>query len=173
MTTAARRICPEATATRGDILPDVVHGQSLPRIAVALIAAALLAWFVVLARDQEIGNGAMDRIVAHPNMSNDEWQRVMDDLQDARLLDPSSDWALTRANYLLLRAPDKARREAESIVRREPDNLGAWVVILRASQGRDPAAARRATREIERLNPSPTGAAPGTRQRPDPAGTAG
>jgi hypothetical protein len=122
---------------------------------VALVAGVLAVWFLVLARDQEVGNDAIARVVKDPRMGNDAWQKVMADLKDAELLDPSSDWAMTRANYLLLRRPDQARREAEAIVRREPDNLGAWVVILRASQGRDPGAARRATREIDRLNPLP------------------
>jgi hypothetical protein len=44
-------------------------------------------------------------------------------------------------------------------VRREPDNLAAWVVILDTSRDRDPARAAQAEREVRRLNPL-TDAAP-------------
>jgi hypothetical protein len=133
----------------------VVARALWPRIAVALIATLLLAWFLVLARDQHVGNTAVGRIVDHPRMSKQAWDRVMADLERADLLDASTDWDLTRANYLLLRDRDEARRQAESIVRREPDNLGAWVVILETTRGRDQAKAERAAREIRRLNPLP------------------
>ena len=121
----------------------------------ALIATLLVAWFLVLARDQHVGNTAVGRIVDHPRMSTEAWDRVMADLERADLFDPSTDWDLTRANYLLLRDRGAARRQAESIVRREPDNLGAWVVILETTRGKDPAKADRAAREIRRLNPLP------------------
>lgn len=124
----------------------------------ALIATLLVAWFLVLARDQHVGNAATDRIADNPRMSKAAWDRVMADIERADLLDPSTDWDLTRANYLLVRDRGAARRQAESIVRREPDNLGAWVVILDASRDRDPARAARAEREVRRLNPLTTAA---------------
>jgi hypothetical protein len=124
-----------------------------PRIAVALIATLLVAWFLVLARDQHVGNAATDRIADDPRMSKAAWDRVMADLERADLLDPSTDWDLTRANYLLLRDRAAARRQAESIVRREPDNLGAWMLILDTTRDRDPTRAARAEREVRRLNP--------------------
>jgi hypothetical protein len=126
-----------------------------PRIAVALIATLLVAWFLVLARDQHVGSAAVDRIIANPDMPRDRWNEVMDDLANADLFDPSTDWDLLRANYLLLHQPAKARRVGEAIVRREPDNLGGWVVILQTTRGHDPARARQAAREIRRLNPLP------------------
>ena len=156
MTTTARRIARRLTpgAARG-ILPHVVARASLARIAVALVATILVAWFGVLARDQHVGNDAVGQIVDRPLMDKAAWDRVMADLGRADLLDPSSDWNMTRANYLVLRDRRGALRQAESIVRREPDNLGAWVVILETTRGRDPARAARAAREIRRLNPLP------------------
>jgi hypothetical protein len=133
----------------------VVAQAVWPRIAVALIATLLVAWFVVLARDQHVGSAAAGRIVDHPLMPKADWDRVMADLDRADLLDPSTDWSLTRANYLVLRDRGAARRAAEAILRREPDNLGAWVVILETTRGRDQARAERAAREIRRLNPLP------------------
>ena len=124
----------------------------------ALIATLLLAWFLVLARDQHVGDAASGRIADNPRMSRAAWDRVMADLERADLLDPSTDWDLTRANYLLLHDRGAARRQAESIVRREPDNLGAWMLILDTNRDRDPTRAARAEREVRRLNPLSTAA---------------
>jgi hypothetical protein len=129
-------------------------GFTLPRAVVALIAIVLVAWFGVLARDERIGNAAVDRIVAEPGMSRAAWNDAMLDLRRADLLDPATDWRVTRASYLLLRDEQEALRVARSVVRDEPDNLPAWVMIGRVATRTDPALAARAAREIERLNPS-------------------
>jgi hypothetical protein len=125
------------------------------RIGLAVLAVALIAWFSVLVRDHAIGQAAVDRIVANPNMSTRAWNGAMDDLRRADLLDPSSDWSMARANYLLLRDPSAALRVAESIVRREPDNVNAWEIVERVSVHSDPRRAAEAARQIRRLNPSP------------------
>jgi hypothetical protein len=131
--------------------------RALPaRVVLALLAVCLLAWFSVLVRDHAIGQAAVDRIVRNPDMSSRAWSRAMTDLHRAELLDPGTDWSLSRANYLLLRDEHEALRVAESIVRREPDNLGAWEIVRRVTLRSDPARAAEATRQIRRLNPSPT-----------------
>jgi hypothetical protein len=116
------------------------------------VALVLVGWFAVLARDQHIGHAAVDRIVEHPNMSRAAWDRTMADLRAADLFDPSTDWTGARMNYLLLRDRRQALRTAESIVRKEPDNVGAWIVIRDTT--RDPRRAHEATRQTNRLNPS-------------------
>jgi hypothetical protein len=126
----------------------------LARVVVALIAIVLVAWFGVLARDQRIGHAAVDRIVSEPGMSAAAWNDAMRDLRRADLLDPATDWRVTRANYLLLRDKQEALRVARSVVRDEPDNLSGWVMIESVASRTDPVLAARAAREIERLNPS-------------------
>jgi hypothetical protein len=134
----------------------VVDAQArLPRAALALIAILLIAWFGVLVRNQVVGHAAIGRIVDAGSMSESEWRSAMDDLRSAELLDPSTTWRVGRANYLVLRNPREALSVANSVVRREPDNLGAWAVVLKASEGLDAARHARAEREMKRLNPPP------------------
>jgi hypothetical protein len=117
------------------------------------VALPVVAWFAVLARDQQVGHAGVQRIIESPDMGERDWNKAMADLRAAELLDPSTDWSMARANYLMLRAPGRARRIAESVVRRDPNNLGAWMVILRATRGVQPERAAQATRRILRLNP--------------------
>jgi len=123
-------------------------------MVLALVALILVAWFLVLVRDQLVGHAAIHRIVDARSMSAAEWRTAMDDLRRAELLDPSTTWRVARANYLVLRDRREALRVADSVVRREPDNLAAWAVVLKAGAGLDPPRAARAAREMERLNPS-------------------
>jgi hypothetical protein len=129
----------------------------LPRLALAVVAILLVAWFAVLFRDNHIAQEASDRLHANPQMSEAEWTRQLDQLRKADLLNPQSEWRMTRANYLLLRDKPAARQLAESVLRDEPDNLDAWRVVLLATRGRDPARASEALAEIERLDPLSAG----------------
>jgi hypothetical protein len=123
------------------------------RALVAVIAALLIAWFAVMLRDERIGSHASSRIFDHPNLNDAEWRRNMDRLRQAGLLNPDRHWAVTRAALLLPRDPRRAAREAESVLRREPENIGAWGIVLRATEGRDPKKAARAAAAIRRLDP--------------------
>jgi hypothetical protein len=126
------------------------------RVGLAVLAILLIGWSSLLVRDHTIGQAAVNRIVDNPDMSEQAWNGAMDDLRSAELLDPGTDWSMARANYLLLRDEDEALRVAESIVRREPDNVGAWEIVKRVTLRSDPRRAAQATREIRRLNPAPT-----------------
>jgi hypothetical protein len=127
----------------------------LARFALAAAALALAVWFVVLAINYEVGLHASVRLGADPNMSAAEWQARIDDLERARLLDPSTDWTLIQAQFLLLREPREAIRVADDILRREPDNLGAWLVVAKAARGVDRRRWREAMAEIRRLDHTP------------------
>lgn len=127
---------------------------ALARAAVAIVALPLVVWFAVLVRDQQVGHAGVDRILSSRNVSDRDWERALSDLRAADLLDPSTDWSMTRASYLMLREPARALRIAESVARRDPNNLPAWTLILRATEGRQPQKAARARREILRLNPA-------------------
>ena len=123
---------------------------------IVVIALPLVAWFTVLARDQQIGLAGVHRILEKgPSMSDRDWHQAMADLRAADLLDPSTDWSVARANYLLLRDRRGALRVADSVVRRDPNNLPAWMVILRTTRGDQPDRAARASRAVRRLNPPP------------------
>ena len=140
------------TATRG-----APSRATLARGLLALLAVLLIAWFAVLARNHSIGSSASGRVVADPEMSAAEWSDTMDDFERARLLDPSTDWRLIEAQYQLLRDKRSALSVADDVLLDEPDNLGAWWVVLRAAPGLDDARHRQAQAAVRRLNPTPSG----------------
>jgi hypothetical protein len=124
------------------------------RGALVLVALLALGWFGVLYRDRRVGQAAADVIFYEPRLPAAEFDRQMERLRDARLLDPDRYWELTRARYFLLRdRPVRALRTANGLVREEPDNLDAWIVVHEASRQLDPRRAARALTEISRLNP--------------------
>jgi hypothetical protein len=125
------------------------------RVVLAGLAVPLIVWFALLARNHAIATDAVDRVVADPGMSAAEWDRAMDDLRRAELLDPGSDWRMIRALYLLLRDRRAALRLANAALRSEPDNLSAWWVVVRAARDLDPARWREAIAQVRRLNPPP------------------
>jgi hypothetical protein len=123
------------------------------RALLALLAIALIVWFGLLARNQAVGTAASKRVVANPGMSAAEWDRAMDDLRSADLLDPGTDWDLVRAQYLLLRDRRAALQVADDVLAEEPDNLDAWWVVLRGARSIDPERRREAAAQVQRLNP--------------------
>ena len=77
---------------------------------------------------------------------------ALSDARRARRLAPDSDPNLVEAFLLArLRRPAAARRVLESIVRREPENVDAWVFLSNAAGDRR--TALRARRHAERLDP--------------------
>jgi hypothetical protein len=129
----------------------------LPRVAIAVVATLLIAWFTVLARDQLVGSQAADRVREDPAMSRAAWAHAIDDLRRADLLNPGSEFKVARAATLLLHDRAAAVRVADSILRREPDNINAWSIVLAATRGRDAARFAEAARQFRRLSGSPDG----------------
>jgi hypothetical protein len=125
----------------------------LLRAALALVAVVLIAWFAVLWRDEQLGREAANRILQNPGMSDADWSRSLDQLRQAELLNPGSQWETLRASALGQRNRRAAVRVADSIARVEPDNLRAWVVIANATRGRDERRRKQALAQIRRLNP--------------------
>ena len=128
----------------------------LLRGAVALAAAALVAWSAVLWRDDRIGSAASDRIIRNADLSEAAWAREMERLRDAELLDPSTRWDVVQAGALYQRGRFEASaRLLEEVLEREPENLEAWFYLREAGRGRDPAREARARAAIRELNPRP------------------
>jgi hypothetical protein len=122
----------------------------------AVASLLLVAWFVVLARDNYLASGAAQRIHAHPGMTGAEWARSIEHLREAELLNPGTEWRIIRANYLLLRDKRQALAVANAVLRSEPDSLDAWTVVIKATS--DARRRAEALREIRRLNPALPGA---------------
>jgi hypothetical protein len=134
---------------------DAPSRDSIARGLIALVALLLVVWFVILARDQSIGTSTSHQLVTAGGLSPSEWRAAERDFARTHLLDPSTDWSLVQAQYQLLYDRPAAMRGAEAILRREPDNLAAWWVLLKAAKGLDTARYERAVSAIRRLNPNP------------------
>ncbi len=120
----------------------------------ALTAVLVLAWVGVLVRDREVAEEARTGAFSRPELSQAERDRHADRLKAARLLDPDRSLELERATYFLLSArPERAARIAEAVLRKEPENIGAWGVLTQATRLHDPARSARAEAEIRRLDP--------------------
>lgn len=126
----------------------------LPRAALALLALLLVAWFAVLFHDHRIGTAAAKRLFDQPE-SAAERRSSLDQLERAELLSPGNEWRTIRAGYLLRRDKVAARRLAERVVKSEPDNYNAWLVIMVAARGTDHQRWAQAMAEMRRLNPPP------------------
>ena len=122
---------------------------------IAVVATLMVAWFAVLARDQLIGTGASKRVAENPAMSHAAWARAVDELRRADLLHPGSEFRVARAATLILHDRPAAERLADSILRREPDNVEAWSILLAATRGRSEARFAEAWRQFRRLSHAP------------------
>ena len=122
------------------------------RVAVALVAAALLGWLGVMERDaflHERGVESAGRV-----RRTADFARAEADLRRARLLNPDTAPDVDRAVLYLGAGKSRAAAAlAEDIVRAEPDNRTAWAVLYGATNGRDAATAARALAALRRIDP--------------------
>jgi cytochrome c-type biogenesis protein CcmH/NrfG len=126
----------------------------LLRAAVALVAVLVLGWLGVLYRDERVARTASDKIFYENPLPPAEYERQINRLRDARLLDPDRSWQLVQVRYMLLYGqPRRAIEAAERFVRSEPDNLEGWVLLFNAARQLDSPTAREAAARIRRLNP--------------------
>jgi predicted Zn-dependent protease len=127
----------------------------LPRAALALVAALLVAWSGVLWRGDRIGSDASDRLIRNADLPEAAFAHEMQRLRDAELLDPSTRWPVARAGALYQRGRfEQAARVLEDVLEEEPDNLEAWLYLREVAQGRDPVREAEARAAIRRLNPT-------------------
>jgi hypothetical protein len=129
----------------------------LLRGVVALVAVLVLGWLGVLYRDERVARTASDKIFYESPLPPAEYERQLNRLRDARLLDPDRSWQLLQVRYMLLYGqPRRAIEAAERFVRKEPDNLEGWVLLFNAARELDSDRAREAAAQIRRLNPLST-----------------
>jgi hypothetical protein len=124
----------------------------ITRAAIALAAVVVLAWLGVMERDARLQARA-NTALGHLRTSA-QAARAEADLRRARLLNPDAAPDLSRV--LLYQARGRWREGvalADRVVRREPDNLTAWLLLRSVAGDHDPGAVRRAQAALRRLDP--------------------
>jgi tetratricopeptide repeat protein len=130
------------------------HGAVVARAVLAAVAVLVLAWVGVLMRDFEVARIAGNEILHGRNLSDARFDRDIERVEAADFLTPDATWEQARAQYYFSRGRlRQAARVAEALVRREPENIEAWVVLFRANQEIDPRRSARAEAEVKRLDP--------------------
>jgi hypothetical protein len=118
------------------------------RVVVAVVAVAVIAWLGVMERDTRLLARA-----DHAAQARD-YAAAERNLRDADTLTADTTADVRRAFLLqATRRGDEARALLEDVVRREPDNLTAWGLLLTFARESDPATADRARAQVRRLDP--------------------
>jgi hypothetical protein len=123
----------------------------IARACVVLVAVVALAWLGVMERDERLSSRGL-ALSGHLSVPGN-FVRADSDLRHARFLNPDPTPDLYRS--LLYQGAGRIRRSesiAAEVVRREPDNLAAWIQLFSLARGRDPAV-RPALAALRRLDP--------------------
>lgn len=148
-----------APSAHGSARIEHDHGVGIVRVAVALLAFAVCAWFalgVVQTRDTDRAAA----IVSSPGtLGGAAAAHAASLLADAGTLNPDAQVKLLRAQLANREGhPAAARAIVLGVLAGEPQNIDAWVELARSSQG-DPhtfALALRRARALAPLVPPPT-----------------
>ncbi len=139
----------------------------IARAALALCAAVMVAWMVVLLGDaHDLAHGTVVPGGKTANLlpilrTPATFAARVDQVQAAKRLNPDSQPDIAIAgDYALRNRPgdlDRALATMQAVVRREPENLQAWVDLLGIQELRhDAAGARTAATHIHLLDPRDT-----------------
>ena len=121
----------------------------IARVVVAVVAVAAIAWLGVMERDTRLLARGEHAATARDFAAADRDLRAR-----GRLHAPTR--RRTCGGRSSTRGRDAAARLARcspDVVRREPDNLTAWGLLLTFSREADPKAAARARAQVRRLDP--------------------
>jgi hypothetical protein len=127
------------------------------RVIVAVVAVAVIGWLAVMERDTRVlddGRDAAGAMVTSGRSTPEQVAGAESDFRDARFLNPDTSPDVHRAVlYATHGREDEAADLMEDLVRREPENLSAWGVLVAVTRESDPATSRRAAAARRRLDP--------------------
>lgn len=124
------------------------------RVILAVLAVVLLVWLGAETRSRSLEESAGIGFRLPGRVSAAELRWIDHRLERAESLSLDTSALYKRGLYNNIQGhPIVARRIAERLVDREPDNADAWVLLLNATRDSDPARSRQAYRQILRLNP--------------------
>jgi thioredoxin-like negative regulator of GroEL len=131
----------------------------ITRVVLVLIAMPVIVWLAVsYSNARLIAHGRTVLESQHPTPAQIE--SALADVRGAHTFaDRTESLAFTAALEIRAGRLDTARRIFEQIVRREPENAGAWLGLAQLSAKSDPARAAEARAQADRLDP------PGAKRR--------
>jgi predicted Zn-dependent protease len=123
------------------------------RVLTLVLAVVVCAWFALGIHQASTINDAT-RIISHPSdVTSAQAAHAASLLRSARTLNPDTEVDVLRARLAVRdNHPADAQRTLLSLVRSEPMNLEAWILLARIS-GADAATERFALRRIAQLDP--------------------
>ena len=140
------------------------------RVCLAAVAVLLAAWLGLLLRNATVGQTASDKVFHTPQLSAAQVDDELDRIEGARLLDPDPGLDELRAGLLWLRGRTAdSGRVAGALVRAEPDNPNAWMLLYRATRESAPRQAAFALAQVRRLNPLAAARLPAVAGAPEPS----
>jgi hypothetical protein len=126
--------------------------RSAARGCVAVVALVVIAWLGVMERNLRLEQRGAAAL--RPDSTPAELAQAESDLRRARLLNPDTapDVSLAVA-YRTRGQQDRALATVEDVVRREPDNLRAWVALALLAGESRPDVQERVLAARRRLDP--------------------
>lgn len=119
----------------------------------ALLAAGWLA--VAFVNDRALTTAAEAAYAAPPAARARQADERLREVERARFLNPDAARVeVLRSTFeLFAQRPERARRILEQLVREEPENAGAWVVLAGFTRRSDPERSAQAARRARALDP--------------------
>jgi len=122
------------------------------RVTVVVVAVGVLGWLGVMQRDARLVARGIE--AAQPPRAPGDLARADAAFRGATLLNPDTGPDVSRAFVLQAGGRgDAAVALLEDVVRREPENLGAWRVLLTITRDSEPVIGRRALAAVRELDP--------------------
>ena len=123
------------------------------RAVLLAVALAAMAWLAVSWRDTRLFDDAA-RTANDPRATPAERRAALDDAERSKLLNPDRTGAdvVRAALETRLGRPGEAQRILEQVVRREPENANAWLLLREFTRESDPRLSARAERRVRELD---------------------
>jgi predicted Zn-dependent protease len=128
-------------------------GVQIARVATLLLALLACAWFALGARQAHEMTKATNLLESSSSLSSRQLHEAQSWLDSAATLNPDRTVDILRARALIKAGQARnAEQLLESVTRREPLSLEAWIWLAGSALG-DPPVARRALAHIDTLDP--------------------
>ena len=132
---------------------------SIPtRVALFLVALVAIAWLATAWSTSRV-EGDARAVLEDGDGPPAAARRVLPDVERTQPLNPDRSLGAALRAALWVRAGDidRAREEAEYLVRIEPENAESWAILEAFTRESDPRRSAEARRRLQELNPRGTG----------------